>query len=338
MLFSPIHRNSLRIYGIAFICFLFLSSGLDAHEVRPAYWGITQMSDSSYEVIWKIPKIGDRIPILKPVFPSDFVLDENSAEHVGAAYLVRYTGHYGLPLNGQVLLVEGIENGLIDVWVNIQLLDGQSYALMLQPNQPKAQIPLKATRWGVAKQYLILGIEHILIGFDHLLFVLGLMLLIPSLPKLIQTITAFTLAHSITLALAALQLFSLPQAPVEACIALSIVFLAKEYLSVLNDKPSYTAEHPWLVALSFGLLHGFGFAGALREIGFPQLQVPTALVSFNVGVEVGQLMFVAVLLLVYVIWKRINAQTQSWPYKILPYAIGSIGMFWLIERVLGFWT
>ena len=177
--------------------------------------------------------------------------------------------------------------------VQINLKDDISYSFLLQPDQTTYIVPKEPSRWQVVKLYTKLGIEHILIGIDHLLFVLGLLLLVNGFRLLIQTITAFTLAHSITLALSALDLVHIPQAPVEAVIALSIVFLAREYLMVLRGQDSLTARYPWIVAFSFGLLHGFGFAGVLQEIGLPQQDVPLALLTFNLGVEIGQLIFIS---------------------------------------------
>jgi hydrogenase/urease accessory protein HupE len=182
-----------------------------------------------------------------------------------------------------------------------------------------------------------LGIEHILIGIDHLLFVLGLLLLVKGIKPLIQTITAFTIAHSITLGAATFNLMSLPQAPVEAIIALSILFLAREYIALKKGEPSLTANYPWIVAFSFGLLHGFGFAGALTEIGFPQKEVPLALLTFNIGVELGQLIFIAFILLLGKIVRSMKITGPDWTWKVLPYAMGAIASFWLIERVIAFW-
>ena len=181
-----------------------------------------------------------------------------------------------------------------------------------------------------------LGIEHILLGIDHLLFVLGLLLLVQGVGPLIKTITSFTVAHSITLGAATFDLISLPSAPVEAVIALSILFLAREYISVKEGKDSLTAQYPWIVAFTFGLLHGFGFAGALSEIGFPQKEVPLALFTFNIGVELGQLLFIGVVYLCLFFWKKLNWSLPNGSWRIVPYAIGTVASFWLVERVLAF--
>ena len=220
--------------------------------------------------------------------------------------------------------------------VQIRLLDETSYSILLQPDKASTVIPIEPSRWEVFKLYTELGVEHILIGIDHLLFILGLLLLITGFWNLIKTATAFTVAHSITLGLSALGLVSVPQAPVEAVIALSIVFLANEYLKTLEGKRSVTAQYPWLVAFIFGLLHGFGFAGVLQEIGFPQKDIPLALFSFNVGVEIGQIIFILAAIGFMWMFRKFSIAYPKWTTKILPYAMGIVAMFWVFERVSGF--
>ena len=198
----------------------------------------------------------------------------------------------------------------------------------------------------MAWTYFVLGIEHILGGIDHLLFVLALLLVVAGWRKLVVTVTAFTVAHSITLALATLGFVHVPGPPVEAVIALSIVFVAaeivhgrrRESLPVpLRGNPGLTARSPWIVAFTFGLLHGFGFAGALAEVGLPQSSIPLALLTFNLGVEAGQLLFIAAMLVVYTAVRRIRIAPPDWAWDVPPYAIGGIAAFWMIERVVGFW-
>jgi hydrogenase/urease accessory protein HupE len=210
----------------------------------------------------------------------------------------------------------------------------------MQPSCVAREEPVFATepsQWEVLWTYLVLGFEHILLGIDHLLFVLALLLVVRSWKLLFGTITAFTIAHSITLGLASLGFVSVPGAPVEAIIALSIVFVAAEIVRSYRGNPGITERAPWLVACSFGLLHGFGFAGALSEIGLPQSAIPMALLSFNLGVELGQLAFVVTLVLVYQAVKRVPLKLPQWSQLVVPYAIGSVAMFWVVERVLAFW-
>ena len=322
---------------VLFTFFFLQISQSQAHEIRPAYLEIVQTSDSSYSVLWKVPTLGELVPLIQPYYPAAFVLQDSSFEQLADAAIRRYTASYTGEWAGSRIGISRLEETLIDALVQLKLQNQLSYTFLLQSDQPVYEIPSEPDRGEVFGLYLKLGIEHILIGFDHLLFVLGLILLISNLKTLITTVTSFTLAHSITLGIASVGWFSLPQAPVEAVIALSILFLAKEYMDVLAGKESLSAKHPGLVAFIFGLLHGFGFAGALKEIGFPQADVPLALFSFNVGVELGQLLFVgAAYLLIYFI-KQSKVKLASWMYKLPPYVIGSMAAFWLVQRVWGFW-
>ncbi len=198
-------------------------------------------------------------------------------------------------------------------------------------------IPGESSRFDVIKTYTVLGIEHILLGIDHLLFVLALIMITKGKWRILKTITAFTLAHSITLSLAALGIVNFPGPPVEAVIALSIVFLASEILRNYKGEQTLTGKKPWIVAFTFGLLHGFGFAGALADIGLPQTEIPLALAFFNIGVELGQIIFVIFMLAVIYV---INLK-KDWPpvlKKIPAYAIGSLAAFWMVERIAGFWA
>ena len=217
------------------------------------------------------------------------------------------------------------------------MIDGSVHSTVLRPNNTEFTVPVSASSLAVINTYTFLGIEHILGGIDHLLFVLGLMLIVQGIPALVKTITAFTVAHSITLAMATLGYVHLPSAPVEAVIALSILFLAVELARKSHGVIGLTARFPWIVAFSFGLLHGFGFAGALTETGLPQHAIPLALLFFNIGVEIGQLLFVAAILIsIRVIKSQViarPARSESLP----AYLIGSLASFWLIERTVSFW-
>ncbi|HEX4857527.1 MAG TPA: HupE/UreJ family protein, partial [Usitatibacteraceae bacterium] len=206
----------------------------------------------------------------------------------------------------------------------------------LVPAEPAAAIPERQSGWSVAGDYFRLGVEHILLGIDHLLFVLTLLLITRGGWKLVQTITAFTLAHSFTLALAALGLVHVPQAPVEAVIALSIAFVAAEIVRSRQGHDSVAARAPWSIAFAFGLLHGFGFAGALAEIGLPQGQIPQALLFFNLGVEAGQLLFIGAVLAALALILRVRLRPPRWVQQVPPYVIGSVAMFWAMQRVAAF--
>jgi hypothetical protein len=208
----------------------------------------------------------------------------------------------------------------------------------LTPEAPGFVVAGAQSRFEIAGTYLTLGVDHILSGIDHLLFVLALMLLIHNPWTLAKTITAFTVAHSITLAGASLGYFSLPQKPVEATIALSIAFVAREIIKIRPGEQRLSESYPWVVAFAFGLLHGLGFAGALKEIGLPQVDVPLALLTFNLGVESGQLLFVAIVLAI--VWAaRAFVTLPVMPVRLIAaYLIGTTSIVWLVDRLGGFVT
>jgi hydrogenase/urease accessory protein HupE len=206
----------------------------------------------------------------------------------------------------------------------------------LLPERPRFVVEAPQDSAGVARTYLTLGVEHILAGVDHLLFVLALVLIVSNRRRLLVTITAFTVAHSLTLAAATLGVVRVPQAPVEAVIALSIVFVAAEIIHGIQGQPGLTARAPWVVAFVFGLLHGLGFAGALAEVGLPSRAIPLALLFFNVGVELGQIIFVAAVWAILALVARASVPRHAWVRALPPYAIGAVAMFWVFERVLAF--
>jgi len=319
--------------------FLFMvNTTVNAHEIRPGFLQIEQIDETTYNVFWKIPRLGDAIPKIYLNFPRDFKVDElKKPNPIPGFLLYAYQIKSKSPLNGQTIGIDGLSKTLIDVLVNVTFLNGEKISFMLQPNKAYMVIPAKETVMNTVKTYLILGFEHILLGIDHLLFVLALLLITPGFKKLIKTITAFTIAHSITLSLSALGFIGLPGPPVEAVIALSIVFLALEVIKYNKGGQSIAIKHPWLVAFSFGLLHGFGFAGALTSIGLPQTTIPAALLFFNVGVEIGQIAFISfVLVFIWIITKS-KLSFPKWTKLVPVYGIGSLASFWLIERVVGFW-
>ena len=320
------------------VLFLLAPLFVKAHEIRPAYLQIVQVSQNTYEVFWKVPSMGDAVPKIQPVFPNSFLMEiKKPPNQIPGSVIYYYSLNGEEALSGQKLYIQGLNKTLIDVLVNITYLNGEKATFMLQADKDSQIIPGQTSSFDVIKTYSVLGIEHILLGIDHLLFVLALILITKGKWKIIKTITAFTIAHSITLSLAALGYVSFPGAPVEAVIALSIVFLAIELVHNLEGKQTLTSRKPWIVAFSFGLLHGFGFAGALSDIGLPQQDIPLTLAFFNVGVELGQIMFVVVVLL----FLRIVNLKSNWPAymkKIPAYAIGSIAAFWMIQRVVAFWN
>ncbi|WP_435135854.1 HupE/UreJ family protein [Formosa sp. A9] len=307
-----------------------------AHEIRPAYLQINQISENEYTVLWKVPRTVDKVLDIQPKFDKNFTLTESIAPRILEAFVLytyKLTG--ATNLSNTSISINNLNTTGIDVLADIRMLNKAHHTFLLQPTKSSVIIPSAPNKWTVAKTYIVLGIEHILLGFDHLLFVLALIIITVGFKKLLKTITAFTLAHSITLSCSALGLASLPGPPVEAVIALSIVFLALEILKLQQGKPTLTSEKPWLVAFSFGLLHGFGFAGALTDIGLPQTEIPLALATFNIGVELGQILFVLVVIAISYLIKSIIPK-KGWIPRILPYSIGSVAMFWVIERILLF--
>lgn len=322
-----------------FLLALAMGQAAYAHEVRPAYLQLQQTSATDYEVLWKVPGRGEDLRLgLYVEFPAscDFV-SEPRAVMVNGAFSQRSTISCERGLDAGVVSISGLAATMTDVLVRLERSDGSTFVTRVSPSQPFFTVTKTEGLLAVAGTYMVLGIEHILGGFDHLLFVLALLLIVGQRRSvLIRTITAFTVAHSITLALATLGLVRLPSAPVEAMIALSIVFVASEILHGQAGRPGLTARSPWLVAFVFGLLHGFGFAGALQETGLPEQAVPVALLLFNVGVEIGQLCFVAGAAL---LWRLVSGAGVRFPAgseAIPAYAIGAWASYWTIERTLCF--
>jgi hypothetical protein len=277
------------------------------------------------------------LPIHPSLPPGAQMLAPPRVERLPGAESRRWTIRTGpRGLGGWEMRVHGLEATMVDVLVRVQLADGRVVSRMLRPDAP-AFVFSPEVAGPAAGGYFVLGVEHILLGIDHLLFVLALVLIVRGFGLLVKTITAFTLAHSITLGLATLGYVQVPSAPVEATIALSIVFLATEIAKRRAGAPSLTERQPWLVAFAFGLLHGFGFAGALSEVGLPVHDIPLALLLFNVGVEAGQLLFVAAVLLAVMGLRRFATAPPAWLRPVPAYGIGAVASYWLIARVAALW-
>jgi hydrogenase/urease accessory protein HupE len=308
-----------------------------AHEVRPAYLDLKEISPGVFDVFFKTPMRGDARLSLAARFPGDVealtpVVSRMTKDAMVQTWRIRALS----PLAGQEVGIDGLESTMTDALVRVEYAAGDSWLGRLTPSAPSAVVPASESAWSVAKTYLALGIEHILLGIDHLLFVLGLMLLTANLRDLVKAITAFTLAHSITLAAATLGFVHMPPAPIEAAIALSIVFVAVEIVHARQGRIGIAARMPWLIAFAFGLLHGFGFAGALSEVGLPENHIPFALLFFNIGVEVGQLLFVATVFGLIFLLRSVWSRWPWWTRLVPPYAIGIMAMFWVFERVAAF--
>lgn len=313
-------------------------TALYAHEIRPALLTITEQKPGWFEVTWKVPMRGGSVLAIKPVLPSSMVPYGPPSSHTVPGASIQYATYQMAEgsLAGETITIDGLTALQIDVMVQIKLADGTTHSAILRPGLPEFTIPLKASKFEVAGSYWRMGFIHILEGIDHLLFVLALMLIVSGLTPLLKAVTAFTVAHSITLALATLGFVHVPSKPIEAIISLSIVFLAAEIIHKHNGGAGLTERYPWMIAFVFGLFHGLGFAGALSEIGVPQQEVPLALFMFNVGVETGQLIFIAAVLSLMAVLRRLPLNVPQGVWRVLPYSIGSVAAFWTIQRVLSF--
>ena len=343
-------RAKKLVFAVCFgaIFFALSSSPVSAHEVRPAYLELRQTGTDTYDVLWKVPARGDNMRLgIYVEFPSgttnsttprSLFANDASTE----LWSIRRPGG----LTGDEIHITGLAATITDVLVRIENLDGTTQVTRVTPSSPSFVVAVAPSALEVTRTYLVLGVEHILFGLDHLLFVLALLILVKGWRKLVGTITAFTIAHSITLAAATLGFVHVPSKPVEATIALSIIFVACEIVRRRQGRSGLTEGWPWMIAFSFGLLHGLGFADALREMGLPQNAIPLALVFFNLGVELGQLLFIGLVMAVIAVavrgakrfsqWNVAPQPAFAWCEKVSAYAIGAVAALWLIERTLSF--
>jgi hypothetical protein len=309
-----------------------------ADEIRPALLDIKEQNTGLFAVTWKVPTRNGQALAIAPKLPASLeLLGSPTVQNVSGARIEHATyRNTGESLTGQSIVIEGLAAVQTDVLLLVQLQDGTQHSAILRPASPGFSIPLEASKLEVAGDYWRMGTIHILEGVDHLLFVQALLLIVSGFGQLLTAVTAFTVAHSITLALATLGMVHVPAAPTEAIIALSILFLATEIVHKHNGQISLTERYPWVIAFVFGLFHGLGFAGALSEIGVPQHEVPLALFMFNVGVETGQLLFIVAVVSLMVLLRRLPIATPQGAWRLLPYSIGSMAAFWTIERVVSF--
>jgi hydrogenase/urease accessory protein HupE len=318
-----------------------LSSIAHGHALDPGYLELRQIDESLFAVVWKKPATeGVPMPISVHLPEQCDIRTEGQLTWDGRAYYSRWTTTCKGGLEGGNLQIEGLEQTSTDVLVRFDLANGVVATQRLTPTNTSFVVPTQPDRLEVVRTYLIFGVEHILGGIDHLLFVLALLLLIQGGRRIVATVTAFTLAHSITLAGATLGWVNIPGPPIEAIIALSIAFIAADILHSQQGKPGLAARYPWVVAFAFGLLHGFGFAGALKQVGLPQTEIPVALLFFNVGVEVGQLLFIAAVFAFFWLLRRgiggIRLPQATWIAALPAYVIGSVATFWAVQRTIAF--
>jgi hydrogenase/urease accessory protein HupE len=322
-------------YALCAALLFFLAPLLRAHESRPAYLEVKETATGQYSLLWRTPLLsGMRLPVV-PELPDDVHnLKPPATQELIDSVLTRYwieAGPSGLA--GKRIGFPGLRGTITDVLVRVELLDGRSWTTIVHPSQPWIEITAAQTRLEVMGTFIVQGIRHILFGADHMLFVLGLLLIVKNRWMLLKTITAFTVAHSITLAIATLGYAEAPMLPLNAAIALSILFLGPEIVRSWRGETSFTMRHPWVVAFAFGLLHGFGFASALTSAGLSKAELPVALLSFNLGVEIGQLSFVALILLLERAFRILEVRWPRWAEAIPGYTVGSLGAFWTVQRL-----
>jgi hydrogenase/urease accessory protein HupE len=336
---TPFPRLALAM--LLFFSFVGTGDVLHAHEVRPAHLTVTETTIGRYLVQWTVPAAtADQRIAIDPEFASNVTSDVDQRDGFSGGASVRswnITCEDGLA--GTDIGFRNLPATMIDVLVQVTFLDGRYYTSIVRPSSPVFHIPERDSEASIFSSYMVLGIEHILFGWDHLLFVLGLTILVTDRRRLFWAVTGFTVAHSITLSLAMLDVVRVPGPPVEAIIALSIVLLAVENIRMRRDGlESLATRSPWLISMVIGLVHGLGFAGALSEYGLPGHAKFVSLFSFNLGVEVGQVGFILVLLLLAALVTRANAKFLPALQTVAASLIGVTGAFWFVERVAGFFS
>jgi hypothetical protein len=315
---------------------LALATAAWAHEARPAYLEVKEVGPGRFSVLWRTPVLsGMRLPVALKM-PDDLqnVQDPTVEELADSLVERRWIDAGANGLAGRRIEFAGLQLTITDVLVRVEMLDGRMWTTIVRPSQPWVEVAAAQSSWGVVGTYLVEGLRHIVFGIDHLLFVLGLLLIVKDRWMLLKTVTAFTVAHSFTLAVATFGYAAAPVLPLNAAIALSILFLGPEIVRSWRGATSFTIEHPWVVAFVFGLIHGFGFAGALTSAGLPRAELPLALLSFNVGVEIGQLAFVLLVVLLERSFRQLEIRWPRWAEMVPGYAVGSLGALWTIQRTV----
>ena len=323
---------------VALLLLLVGANGAFAHALEPGYLELQAVGEDTWSVFFRKPDVkGAPMEIYAKLGPSCSQPRDQSAVFDGVGWTTRWVARCSGGLSGVVIGIEGLDQTETDVLVRYELTPGQGQAWRLVSSAPSFSVPVEPGLTEVLTSYFKLGNEHILFGYDHLLFVLALLILIRNFRVLVGAITAFTVAHSITLCAAALGWLSIPGPPVEAIIALSIMFLASEIMQRDPNKPRLSERAPWTVSFVFGLIHGLGFGSALSDIGLPQNEIVPALLAFNVGVEVGQLLFIAAALACWAVLRRTGISVLAVRFQAgLVTGIGGIAAFWFIERIAGF--
>ena len=323
----------LRLLAAAVVALCALPAQAD--ELRPGYLELTQRDAQHWKVVWKAPVLGGLATRTRPAFPLFCTQSAPQARIEGAALVAESTLTCLKDLAGSKVGLAGMDAAFTDALLRVAPLGRPVQAARLTPTSAMVLIATVPDRWEVARSYFMLGVEHILTGYDHLLFIVALVLMLMRTWTVVRAATAFTVAHSLTLIGTTLGVIGLAQAPVEALIALSIIFLAVEIVKQDPAHPRLSERLPWLVAFGFGLIHGFGFAGALREIGLPEGDVPVALLTFNLGVEARQLLIIAVVIAAIALLSRCAQRHLRTAVLAASYAIGITASFWFIQRLAG---
>ncbi len=329
-------RAAGGLVAVLVLATAFFLCAAQAHESRPAYLELKETVPGQFSVLWRTPVLaGMRLPLVLKMPDGVKNLKEPVVQELTDSLIERRSIDAGpAGLAGKRIEFPGLQFTITDVLVRVQLLDGRTLQTIARPSQPWVEIAASQSWWQVMGTYIVEGIRHILFGADHLLFVLGLLLIVGNKWMLVKTITAFTVAHSITLAIATLGYAEAPVLPLNAAIALSILFLGPEIVRSWRGETSFTIRHPWVVAFTFGLLHGFGFASALTGAGLPRQDLPLSLLSFNVGVELGQLGFIALVLALERSFRVLEIRWPRWVQALPGYTVGSLGAFWTVQRLV----
>lgn len=327
-------RNLALAAGLLLLTAILVPATLSGHESQPGAVDITALGNDRYEVTWKAPIYYNKPHPAKLELPETWqTVSPQTKRHTGDAIV--FTNIVTIEendLNGAVLRFPGLDSTITDVFIRTKLTDGSTMTTIARPTKPWAELRGERPWYETAQEYLFLGFHHILLGIDHLLFVLGLLLIVKSRMMLLKTITSFTVAHSITLGAATLGYAQVPLPPLNAAIALSILFLGPEIVRAKRGRTSLTIRYPWLIAFGFGLLHGFGFASGLSTTGMPKAELPWALLWFNIGVELGQLLFVFVALGLVWAFRVLQVSWPRWVLWLPGYTVGSLGAYWTIQR------
>lgn len=318
----------------------------NAHALDPGYLELQPLGGDDWRVTWRKPQVQGRPMPIDAVLPDTCTPARAGAPVFdGRAFVAAWVAQCSGGIAGGRIVIEGLEDTRTDVLVRFAPDPGAPMqARRLTADETGFDVPVEQGRSGVIGSYFLLGLDHILEGFDHLLFVFALLLLVRGPGRIAGAVTAFTVAHSLTLGAVTFELFAVPVPPVEAVVALSIAVLAAELVARDADRPGLTERFPWIVAFVFGLLHGMGFASALREIGLPVSDVPLALLAFNIGVEAGQLLFIFAVLGLWMAAARLlrrDARVVAPGGRVMTvaaYAVGTVAAFWTIERIVGFVT